>query len=212
MNAAVDGTAWGVTESAATSTTTTATSAAQATAALCLRRTVTALIDSLTTSSGSSLASTGNAGNIDNHPSKKAKTQDKDGHFIRPYPVPPADTANPLHNAPPATRNLLLTLHVLFPHALLPALDLLDRGQVLRVPRALSSSSSGAGDLGLATLTPLLLVRSSRQSRDPPRQQRHHQHNQPSRRPGGSTAAAAYDSDGALDADGSSMVTTGSAA
>ncbi|KAI4202168.1 MAG: hypothetical protein LQ346_002020 [Caloplaca aetnensis] len=35
--------------------------------------------------------------------------------------------ANPLTHAPPSVKSLLLTLHVLFPNELLPALDLLDR-------------------------------------------------------------------------------------
>ena len=41
-------------------------------------------------------------------------------------------TGNPLKDAPPTTQKALLTLHVLFPNELLPALDLLDRGLVTR--------------------------------------------------------------------------------
>lgn len=41
--------------------------------------------------------------------------------------------SNPLHNAPDSVRTALLTLHVLFPHELLPALDLLDRNLITRL-------------------------------------------------------------------------------
>ncbi|KAL8679129.1 MAG: hypothetical protein Q9186_004574 [Xanthomendoza sp. 1 TL-2023] len=49
-----------------------------------------------------------------------------------PYPQPEG-TPNPLLSAPPAIKSLLLTLHVLFPNELLPALDLLDRRLVTRL-------------------------------------------------------------------------------
>jgi hypothetical protein len=42
-------------------------------------------------------------------------------------------TSNPLKQASPADRSVLLTLHVLFPNELLPALDLLDRELVVRL-------------------------------------------------------------------------------
>jgi len=42
-------------------------------------------------------------------------------------------STNPLRLVPPADRRLFTTLHVLFPSLLLPALDLLDRGLVVRV-------------------------------------------------------------------------------
>ena len=41
--------------------------------------------------------------------------------------------SNPLKNAPQNIRSTLLTLHVLFPNELLPALDVLDRGLVTRL-------------------------------------------------------------------------------
>ncbi|KAL8729607.1 MAG: hypothetical protein Q9181_004951 [Wetmoreana brouardii] len=41
--------------------------------------------------------------------------------------------SNPLHSASPNVKSLLLTLHVLFPNELLPALDLLDRALVARL-------------------------------------------------------------------------------
>ena len=51
-----------------------------------------------------------------------------------PPPQPTnATTSNPLAALPQSSKNLLLTLHVLFPHELLPALDLLDRHLVTRL-------------------------------------------------------------------------------
>jgi len=49
-----------------------------------------------------------------------------------PSPSTPSTSSNPLKDAPPSTKPLLLTLHVLFPNELLPALDLLDRRLVTR--------------------------------------------------------------------------------
>lgn len=52
-------------------------------------------------------------------------------------PAPPSSTTpSPLQAIAQAQRPLLLTLHVLFPSLLLPALDLLDRGLVTRLRRA----------------------------------------------------------------------------
>ncbi|KAL8988588.1 MAG: hypothetical protein Q9169_008529, partial [Polycauliona sp. 2 TL-2023] len=48
-------------------------------------------------------------------------------HSPQPQPL------NPLSSASPAVKTLLLTLHVLFPNELLPALDLLDRRLVVRL-------------------------------------------------------------------------------
>ncbi|RMY39676.1 hypothetical protein D0864_16334 [Hortaea werneckii] len=45
---------------------------------------------------------------------------------------PDPGIGNPLHNVPESKQNLL-SLHVLFPNELLPALDLLDRGLVTRM-------------------------------------------------------------------------------
>ena len=50
-----------------------------------------------------------------------------------PQPTNTATTSNPLAILPQSSKNLLLTLHVLFPHELLPALDLLDRHLVTRL-------------------------------------------------------------------------------
>ncbi|KAL8777536.1 MAG: hypothetical protein Q9213_007818 [Squamulea squamosa] len=47
--------------------------------------------------------------------------------------VEPEGTSNSLISGPPAVKSLLLTLHVLFPNELLPALDLLDRKLVTRL-------------------------------------------------------------------------------
>lgn len=49
-----------------------------------------------------------------------------------PSPSPEGNT-NPLVHAPPSVKPLLLTLHVLFPNELLPALDLLDRKLVTKL-------------------------------------------------------------------------------
>ncbi|KAK4122575.1 hypothetical protein N657DRAFT_691084 [Parathielavia appendiculata] len=51
---------------------------------------------------------------------------------------------NPLRRVPPSHRHLLITLHVLFPGLVLPALDLLERGLVARVGLASSSGSATA--------------------------------------------------------------------
>ncbi|KXH33200.1 hypothetical protein CSIM01_07632 [Colletotrichum simmondsii] len=57
-----------------------------------------------------------------------------------------ADAANPLKTLPPPHRPLLVTLHVLFPSLVLPALDLLDRNLVTRVvPEATTPPSAGLG-------------------------------------------------------------------
>ena len=54
--------------------------------------------------------------------------------LVNALPPEPANTttSNPLATLPQSSKNLLLTLHVLFPHELLPALDLLDRRLVTR--------------------------------------------------------------------------------
>ncbi|KAL8864381.1 MAG: hypothetical protein Q9198_009902, partial [Flavoplaca austrocitrina] len=46
---------------------------------------------------------------------------------------PQSQQPNPLIPSPPALKHLLLTLHVLFPNELLPALDLLDRRLITRL-------------------------------------------------------------------------------
>ncbi|KAF2454437.1 hypothetical protein BDY21DRAFT_387555 [Lineolata rhizophorae] len=64
-----------------------------------------------------------------------------------PTNIDPAN-ANPLAHFALRDRNLLLTLHALFPHELLPALDLLDRRLVLRFcvrPRPPSATVDGSG-------------------------------------------------------------------
>ncbi|KAF7549976.1 hypothetical protein G7Z17_g6038 [Cylindrodendrum hubeiense] len=54
-----------------------------------------------------------------------------------PPPAPPSSTtSSPLQAIAQTQRPLLLTLHVLFPSLLLPAVDLLDRGLVTRLRRA----------------------------------------------------------------------------
>ncbi|KAK4216195.1 hypothetical protein QBC37DRAFT_417550 [Rhypophila decipiens] len=53
-------------------------------------------------------------------------------------------TGNILKQVPPSHRHLFITLHVLFPGLVLPALDLLDRGLVGRVILGTGSSSSSS--------------------------------------------------------------------
>lgn len=64
----------------------------------------------------------------------------------RAGPPPP----NPLKSLSPSHRNYFLTLHVLFPSLLLPALDLLDRGLVARLslPRAQDDDDDVGGEAG----------------------------------------------------------------
>ena len=63
-------------------------------------------------------------------------------------PPPPSSSSPPSHNPslqasiPPSRRQFLLTLHVLFPTLLLPALDLLDRELITRL--TLEGSSAGS--------------------------------------------------------------------
>lgn len=81
--------------------------------------------------------------------------------LISSRPSPDDETANtstiPLKDAPGA-KELLLTLHALFPNELLPALDLLDRGLVVRhrhsayyVQSAQQQSSKGSSRFRSAT-------------------------------------------------------------
>ncbi|KAK2003548.1 hypothetical protein LX36DRAFT_94208 [Colletotrichum falcatum] len=56
------------------------------------------------------------------------------------------DAQNPLRSLPQSRRPLLITLHVLFPSMVLPALDLLDRNLITRVvPEPASPSGRGRG-------------------------------------------------------------------
>ncbi|KAJ3520653.1 hypothetical protein NM208_g13622 [Fusarium decemcellulare] len=64
-------------------------------------------------------------------------------------PPPPAQAStSPLQSIPPSQRPLLLTLHVLFPNNLLPALDLLDRGLVTRLVRSANTGQDEPVNLG----------------------------------------------------------------
>ena len=58
-------------------------------------------------------------------------------------PSPPTSTS-PLHALSQSHRQLLLTLHVLFPNLLLPAFDLLDRGLVTRLTLSVKDHESGS--------------------------------------------------------------------
>ncbi|OCK86616.1 uncharacterized protein K441DRAFT_691607 [Cenococcum geophilum 1.58] len=73
-----------------------------------------------------------------------------------PQPANTTATSNPLATLPQSSKNLLLTLHVLFPHELLPALDLLDRHLVTRLrihTRASRSDVSAAAGSKTTTNT-----------------------------------------------------------
>lgn len=52
--------------------------------------------------------------------------------LLSSLPAPSTPSSNPVKDLKGADKNLLLTLHVLFPNEFLPALDLLDRGLVTR--------------------------------------------------------------------------------
>ncbi|GAB1313365.1 hypothetical protein MFIFM68171_03575 [Madurella fahalii] len=62
--------------------------------------------------------------------------------------------ANPLRQVPLSHRHLIITLHVLFPEMILPALDLLERGRVGRVvlttPPAAATAAAGVGGIAAA--------------------------------------------------------------
>ncbi|KXX80678.1 Zinc finger SWIM domain-containing protein 7 [Madurella mycetomatis] len=52
--------------------------------------------------------------------------------------------ANPFRRVPPSYRHLIITLHVLFPEMVLPALDLLERGLVGRVTLTTTNAAAAA--------------------------------------------------------------------
>ncbi|KAF4981803.1 hypothetical protein FZEAL_2476 [Fusarium zealandicum] len=65
---------------------------------------------------------------------------------IAPPPASSTDDSTALGSIPPSQRPRLLTLHVLFPNLVLPALDLLDRGLVTRLKRPDADAPSSRGD------------------------------------------------------------------
>ncbi len=73
-------------------------------------------------------------------------------------PSQPPSTTSPLHSLSTEdterARSLFLTLHVLFPHELLPALDLLDRGLITRLTSLPASQGDGADNSNSDTKTP----------------------------------------------------------
>lgn len=72
--------------------------------------------------------------------------------LLSALPAPVAPSSNPVKDLKGADKNLLLTLHVLFPNEFLPALDLLDRGLVTRFRiRSDSAPSSHAASTAHAT-------------------------------------------------------------
>lgn len=64
-----------------------------------------------------------------------SSTTAEDISSVQPLRAAQQPTLSPLQTILPSQRPLLLTLHVLFPTLLLPALDLLDRGLVIRLVR-----------------------------------------------------------------------------
>ncbi|GKT51869.1 uncharacterized protein ColSpa_12050 [Colletotrichum spaethianum] len=90
------------------------------------------------------------------------------------------DTQNPLKSLPQSHRPLLVTLHVLFPSLVLPALDLLDRNLVTRVVPEFASPSGGSG----------------REGNDPANPAPAHHHHSPERAHDAAAAAAAADGQG----------------
>jgi hypothetical protein len=58
--------------------------------------------------------------------------------------VATARRTNPLTDAPRPVKEVLLTLHVLYPHSLLPALDLLDRGLITRLSIASADAATSS--------------------------------------------------------------------
>lgn len=70
-------------------------------------------------------------------------------HLISSVASPTTEpAANPLKDASDRTKNIFLTLHVLFPNEFLPALDLLDRGLVTRL--CMPSAETAARPVGPA--------------------------------------------------------------
>lgn len=70
---------------------------------------------------------------ISNIPLAESKPDQSRRSALSILPETNPSHTNPLHRVPPSHRHLLITLHVLFPNLILPALDLLERGSVARV-------------------------------------------------------------------------------
>lgn len=89
-------------------------------------------------------------------PSTHANTISSSTRY-KPGQQSPPKAGNPLMNLPPDAaedaKSLFLTLHFLFPHELLPALDLLDRRLVTRLISASNASSSLDTDAKVGTDT-----------------------------------------------------------
>lgn len=79
-------------------------------------------------------------------------------------------SSNPLKDAPDEIRKILLTIHVIYPNELLPALDLLDRRLLTRFtikPWTTSAKEGPASDVQAHRQPSLYIVRSAQQSRTP---------------------------------------------
>jgi len=87
------------------------------------------------------------------------------------HPDEDQESSNPLRHASQQIQNTLLTLHVLFPNELLPALDVLDRGLVIHMllqtaPNDKANSEDGERGVDQLSLSPtqMYLVRSGQQA------------------------------------------------
>ncbi|KAL8906648.1 MAG: hypothetical protein Q9207_001902 [Kuettlingeria erythrocarpa] len=80
----------------------------------------------------------------DSFPESRMQLTSLFASFPQNAPTSPQETGNPLGHAPQSLKSLLLTLHVLFPNELLPALDLLDRKLVTKL--ILNEGSAGGVD------------------------------------------------------------------
>ena len=87
------------------------------------------------------------------------------------HPDEDHESSNPLRHASQQVQSTLLTLHVLFPNELLPALDVLDRGLVTHISLHTAADDKanyedvelGANELSLSA-THIYLVRSGQQA------------------------------------------------
>ncbi|KAH9845253.1 SWIM zinc finger protein [Teratosphaeria destructans] len=80
--------------------------------------------------------------------------------------TPQTEAANPLPTTA-ETKDLFLTLHILFQHELLPALDLLDRGLVTRLRSQTDRNLSTTEETTRLGLSPAYYVRSAQRQATP---------------------------------------------
>ncbi|KPM41214.1 hypothetical protein AK830_g5356 [Neonectria ditissima] len=82
-------------------------------------------------------------------------------------PPPPPSSSSPLQAIAHADRPLLLTLHVLFPNLLLPALDLLDRKLVTRLRQGEDRAADVGTNHGIFLVRSLAVTLTTRRTREP---------------------------------------------